>query len=60
MADQRYPLLKSIGARLRLSGLLFAVILGTTAAIFWIKGGDPLEGIGKLVDAIVHFFRAVF
>ncbi|MDP8223982.1 MAG: hypothetical protein P9L99_11530 [Candidatus Lernaella stagnicola] len=60
MADDFYPRGKGIGARLRLVGLLFVVIVGTTVAIFWIKGNDPLEGLDKMVDAIVNFFKAVF
>lgn len=59
MSDKFYPLMKSIGGRLRLGGLLFVVIMGTTMAIYWIKGRSPIEGVERLLDAIIHFFKAL-
>jgi len=59
MADKFFPRLKSIGAHLRLGGLIFAIIIGTTMAIYWIKGRPPLEGLERLLGAIIHFFKAL-
>jgi hypothetical protein len=58
MAESKDPFLHRFGSKLRLVGLLFTVIIGTTIAISWIKGGDPLAGLNKLLNAVVGFFRA--